>query len=103
MRKIIISQDKDISGKLPKASVADVVSKFKELEYNISDPNNYPIQGFELNGGDGMTKGGKKSWDEFTKWCDERNLQCEYNSNADLLKIRDKLRNRVDSMMIPAT
>ena len=103
MSGFIISQDKDISGKLTKASVDDAVSKFKKLQCNLSNPINYPIRGFELNGGDGMTRGGKKSWDEFTKWCDEENLQCEYNSKADLLKIRDKLRNRVDSMMIPAT
>ena len=94
MRNRIISQDKANKGNLGKATVKNVISKFKEQYLGLKDSDETPLIGFELNGGSGMTKNGKKEWDDFKEWCIERNLDAEYNTKEELLLIRDKLRNR---------
>jgi hypothetical protein len=44
-----------------------------------------------------MTKGAKEEWEKFTCWCEERNLQAEYNSREDLERLKQILRNQVDN------
>ncbi len=97
MRNRVLSQDKDIQGKLGKATVKNAVSKFKEQQLGLKDSDNSPLIGFELNGGDGMTASGQEIWGDFSHWCDDRNLDCEYNTRADLDKMKTNLRNRVDN------
>lgn len=99
-RKRILSQDKDNKGKLGKATVRNVVSKFKEQYLGIKDSIDSPLAGFELNGGDGMTQGGQMIWDEFSGWCEERNLDCEYNTREELQAICNTLRVRVKNKNI---
>lgn len=98
-RMRILGQDKDITGKLSKTTVKSAAGKFKEQYADRCDNPTQPIAGFELNGGIGMTKGGQEEWDKFRKWCDEKNLQAEYNSNDDLDKIKETLRNKVDNKL----
>lgn len=96
-RERILGQDKDINGKLGKSTVKDAVGKFKEQYADRHENPNQPIVGFELNGGDGMTRGAKAVWNDFHDWCKEKQLEVEYNSNEDLEKIKTELRNRVDN------
>ena len=96
----VISQDKDINGKLSKASVDSAVSKFKEIQLGLKESSDCPLAGLELNGGDGMTRGAKESWEKFTGWCQEKKLDCEYNSNADLDKILNNLTMNVHGIPI---
>lgn len=98
-RERILGQDKDISGKLGKPAVKNVVGKFKEQYADRHENPNQPIVGFELNGGTGMTKGGQEVWNDFATWCSERNLDLEYNTNDDLDNIKMNLRNRVDNKL----
>lgn len=95
----ILGQDKDINGKLSKPTVKSAVGKFKEQYADRCDNPNQPIGGFELNGGTGMTKGGQEEWNKFEMWCKEKKLQAEYNSNDDLNKIKNTLRNSVDNKL----
>ena len=98
-RQRVLGQDKDISGKLAKPTVKNSIGKFKEQYADRCENPNQPIVGFELNGGTGMTKGAQEEWLDFQKWCDERNLQAEYNTNEDLERIKTTLRNRVDNKL----
>lgn len=96
-RQRVLGQDKDINGKLSKPSVKSSIGKFKEQYADRGENPNQPIIGFELNGGFGMTKGAKEEWEKFTCWCEERNLQAEYNSREDLERLKQILRNQVDN------
>jgi cytochrome c556 len=98
-RQRILGQDKDITGKLSKTTVKSAIGKFKEQYADRCDNPTQPIAGFELNGGTGMTKGGQEEWNNFQKWCDEKNLHAEYNSNDDLSKMKTILRNRVENKL----
>lgn len=93
----ILGQDKDITGKLSKTTVKNAIGKFKEQYADRCDNPTQPIAGFELNGGVGMTKGGQDEWEKFKKWCDEKKLKAEYNTNDELYAIRNILRCRVDN------
>lgn len=93
----ILGQDKDITGKLSKTTVKNAIGKFKEQYADRCDNPTQPIAGFELNGGNGMTKGGQYEWDQFLMWCQDKNLQAEYNTNDELNVIRETLRCRVDN------
>lgn len=90
-RKTILGQDKDYSGPLSRPVVENVTEKFKQ-RYKDSDSN---IGGFELNGGERMTKGGKEVWDQFTDWAKAHKMDAEYNNNDDLNTIKNRLTNRV--------
>ena len=72
-------------------------SAVKEQYADRYENPNQPIDGFELNGGSGMTKEGQDLWDEFCLWCNERQLGVVYNSNDDLSAMKYNLRNRVDN------
>lgn len=98
-RMRILGQDKDIDGKLGKATVTDSVGKFKEQYADRHENPNQPIAGFELNGGTGMTKGGKEEWKRFEDWCNEKGLEAMYNTNDELKNIKTNLRNRVDNKL----
>lgn len=97
MRNRVLSQDKDNKGNLGKHTIKNVVSNFKEQYLGLKDSDDSPLVGFELNGGDGMTNAAQILWDEFTDWCNERSLECEYNNKEELTNIRNVLRNRVDN------
>ena len=91
---VVIIQDKNYSSKLPTKEVQKVIARFKEL---YSDFENHPTRdviGFELNGGEGMTRPGVAEWNEFENWCNNRGLDCEYNTDEDIVTIRDVLRYR---------
>ena len=90
-RKTILGQDKDYSGPLSRPVVENVTEKFKQ-RYNDSDSS---IGGFELNGGERMTKGGKEVWDQFIDWAKNNNMDAEYNNNDDLNRMKNRLNNRV--------
>lgn len=96
-RTRVFSQDKDISGKLSKPTVKNVVFKFKEQYADRKDNTDNPISGFELNGGEGMTKGAKEEWEEFDEWCQSKNMKSIYNTKDELFDVRNRLRNRVDN------
>lgn len=97
MRKRILSQDKDNKGRLGPKTVKNAVSKFKEQQLGLKDSDDSPLAGFELNGGDGMTEAGQAVWDEFEEWCEQRDLDCEYNTRDDLVKMRNILRNNIEN------
>ena len=84
--------------KLVKATVKDVVGKFKESFNNLKDSPNRPPAGFILCGGAGMTKGATKEWTEFQQWCQCNRQECEYLTEEDLIEIRNELRNRTNLM-----
>ena len=90
-RKIILGQDKDIKGPMGQPVVQNVTEKFKK-RYEDSTSN---VGGFELNGGERMTRGAKTVWEEFTAWAKERNMDAEYNNNDDLNTIKTRLTNKV--------
>lgn len=98
-RHRILGQDKDISGKLSKTTVKNAIGKFKEQYADRNENPTQPIDGFELNGGIGMTKGAQKEWTEFKTWCEEKNLKSVYNTKDDLENIKKTLRNRVDNKL----
>ena len=89
-RKLIIGQDKDINGPLSRTTVSNVISKFQNYYDGHLGDN---IGGFELNGGDGMTFDAKQVWDAFVDRCREHGMDAEYNSNSDLLIIRNELKS----------
>lgn len=64
-RKRIIGQDKDYDGPLSKTTVENVIRKFKNVYEDENSKPGKPIAGFELNGGERMTKGGQEAWDAF--------------------------------------
>ncbi len=90
-RKTILGQDKDYSGPLSQPVVQGVTEKFKS-RYEDSDSK---IAGFELNGGERMTKGGQQVWDEFKDWAQDNGMDAEYNNNDDLNTMKNRLTNRV--------
>lgn len=92
-RNRIIGQDKDLKGNLPKQTIKSVVSEFKQCYIDL-DNKSSPIKGFELIGGEGMTKGALEVWSDFIEWCSKKNLNASYRTKAQENKIREKLRNR---------
>jgi hypothetical protein len=90
-RKTIFGQDKDYSGPLSQPVVKNVTEKFKQ-RYEDSDGN---VGGFELNGGERMTKGAQEVWDQFKLWANDNNMDAEYNNNDDLETMKNRLTNRV--------
>lgn len=90
-RKTILGQDKDYSSPLSQTVVESVTNKFKS-KYENSDS---PIAGFELNGGERMTRGGQNVWDKFVEWARAKGMDAEYNNNEDLNNIKNRLTNRV--------
>ena len=94
-RKIVYTQDKDIDGPLSKTTVNSVIEGFTSIFNNSKKKSS--IAGFELNGGEGLTKGATALWEAFTKQCRDRGMDAEYNSKPDLLTIRDNLRSRVNN------
>ena len=91
---VVIIQDKDYNSKLPTIEVKKVIARFKELNTDFENHPTRKVIGFELNGGDGMTKTGIEEWECFQDWCHNRNLDAEYNTNDDVVIIRDELRYR---------
>ncbi len=61
------------------------------LLYEDSDS---PIAGFELNGGECMTRGGKAAWEKFVEWAKGKGMDAEYNNKEDLDTIKNRLTNR---------
>jgi len=93
---VILGQDKNYKGKLPTKELEKAINKLKvRLQDHFDDSTK--VLGFEINGGDDLTKPGHKKMDEFKKWAKEKNLDAEYNSNSDLKKLTQVLRNRVDN------
>lgn len=94
--KVIYGQDKNYNGKLSSTAVIEVITKFKRI-YDDYVHDNRVLNGFELNGGKGMTKPAAIQWNEFEKWCDEKSIVAIYNSDDDLDTMKNNLRNRVDN------
>ena len=98
-KNVVYGQDKDTEGKLPKRTMEGIGTKFKRT-YNDYQYDTRNIGGFEVNGGDGMTKGALSLWDEFVKWCESRDMIAIYNTNGDVENIKLNLRNRVENKVI---
>ncbi len=93
---VILGQDKNYTGKLPTKELEKAINKLKVRYQDHSDDSKI-VLGFEINGGDDLTKPGHKKMDEFKTWAKKNGLDAEYNSNSDLQKITLELRNRVDN------
>lgn len=94
-RKRIIGQDKDYDGPLSKTTVENVVSKFMDVYDDESSKPGKPIAGFELNGGERLTKGGQKAWDDFRDWASENDMDAEYNTRDEVNSMKNTLWNRL--------
>ena len=93
---VIYGQDKNYKGKLPTKELVSAIKKLKKRYQDHSDETTEVI-GFEVNGGEGLTKTGKEKMKEFQEWSREKGMDAEYNSNNDLETIKQTLRNRVDN------
>lgn len=93
---VIYGQDKNYTGKLPTKELIKAINKLKQRYQDHSDDTTKVI-GFEINGSEGLTKSGAEAMDQFKKWCTEKGLDAEYNSNEDLKMLKQNLRNRVDN------
>ena len=89
-RDQIFGQSKDIDGKLGVQTVREVIDDFK-ARY---DNHQSTTVGFELIGGDGMTKPAAREWNKFEDWCEKEQLQCDYSTREETESIRDELINR---------
>ena len=94
-RKRIIGQDKDYDGPLSKTTVENVVSKFMNIYNEEQSKPGKQISGFELNGGERMTKGGQTAWDGFKDWAAKNNMDAEYNTKQDISFMENTLRNKL--------
>lgn len=91
--KVILGQDKNYEGKLGKRDMEEIVGKFKKaIRERTYDKRG--IGGFEINGGDGLTRGGQEVYDTFQKEQQKLGRDVEYNTRNEMLKIRDTLRNK---------
>lgn len=95
-KSIVLGQDKNYSGKIPTKELERAISKLKN-RYRDHDDESKVIVGFEINGGTGLTAPGQLVLDNFKDWAREHNLQVEYNSNDELEKLKNQLRNLVDN------
>jgi hypothetical protein len=93
---LIYGQDKNYKGKLPAKELVKTINKLKKRYQDHSDDTTQVI-GFDINGGEGLTKTGTEIMNDFKKWCNEKGMDAEYNSNDDLEKLKQNLRNRVDN------
>ncbi|WP_320971811.1 hypothetical protein [Enterocloster bolteae] len=93
----IVSQDKDNRGKIGQPDMKKIVLNFKD-QYNDSLGTSPKIGGFEINGGTGLTKGAQEAYDKFESWCEEKGLDCIYNTSEELDIIRFNLSNRVHNV-----
>ncbi|MGB5122382.1 MAG: hypothetical protein WBO13_15445 [Vibrio fluvialis] len=93
---VVYGQDKNYTGKLPTKELNKAINKLKKRYQDHSDDTTVVI-GFEVNGGEGLTKSGNELMNEFKGWCKEKGMDAEYNSNDDLKAIKLNLRNRVDN------
>ncbi len=89
-RNQLFGQSKDIDGKLSAQTVREVINDFK-ARY---DNHQSTTVGFELIGGDGMTRSASREWDKFEDWCKNNNLKCDYGTKKEEEDLRDVLRNR---------
>ncbi len=92
-RAIVLGQDKDYKGKLSKPVVENVIEGFKENIEGLENAGK-KVAGCELNGGKGMTKGAQEAWDDFSEEMDNNDKFAIYNTNEEINKIRETLRNR---------
>lgn len=95
-KDIVLGQDKNYSGKIPTKELESAINKLK-LQYQEHYDDTTKVIGFEINGGTGLTKKGNDKINEFKDWAKEKGLDAEYNSNSDLDKMKNELRNRVDN------
>lgn len=93
---VILGQDKNYTGKLPTKELEKAINKLK-VRYQEHSDDSKTVLGFEINGGDDLTKPGHEKMKEFQAWANKKGLDAEYNSNSDLQKITQVLRNRVDN------
>lgn len=93
---IIYGQDKNYSGKLPTKELSKAINKLKKRYHDHSDDNT-EVKGFEINGGQGLTKSGNTLMKNFKSWANEQGMDAEYNSSDDLERITQNLRNRNDN------
>ncbi|EGR0065755.1 hypothetical protein NB550_22090 [Vibrio parahaemolyticus] len=93
---VIYGQDKNYKGKLPTKELGKAINKLKKRYQDHSDDTTEVI-GFEVNGGEGLTKTGYEEMEKFKKWAENKGMDAEYNSNEDLDKMKNNLRNRVDN------
>lgn len=93
---VVLGQDKNYNGKLPTKELEKAINKLK-MRYQDHSDDTTEVKGFEINGGEGLTKSGHDKINEFKEWAKEKGMDAEYNSNSDLENIRNTLRNRVDN------
>lgn len=91
----ILGQDKNYKGKLPTKELKSAINKLKEQYQEREESIN--ILGFEINGGEGLTKSGYEEMEKFQKWAKDKGMDAEYNSKSDLDNMTQILRNRVDN------
>lgn len=94
-KNIILGQDKNYKGKLPTKELRSAINKLKEQYQERKESIN--ILGFEINGGQGLTKSGQEEMNSFKQWAKDKRMDAEYNSKSDLDKMTQVLRNRVDN------
>jgi len=93
---VVYGQDKNYKGKLPTKELEKTINKLKKRYQDHADDTT-DVDGFEINGGIGLTKSGYKKMEEFKEWAKNNGMDAEYNSNYDLSKITQTLRNRIEN------
>ncbi|WP_320034370.1 hypothetical protein [Halarcobacter sp.] len=93
---LVLGQDKNYTGKLPTKELEKAINKLK-VRYQDHSDDTKEVIGFEINGGEGLTKSGLKKMDEFKEWAKKKGMDAEYNSNRDLEIITKILRNRISN------
>lgn len=92
---VLLIQDKNYDGKIPKRTMEEIISQFKLQYGNYKGNPNRKIVGFMINGGIDLTKGAKVLFDEFYQWCKSREMFVMYNNIFEITVIRNRLRERV--------
>lgn len=95
-KNIIYGQDKNYAGKLPTKELERAINKLKKRYHDHSDDTTN-VAGFEINGGEGLTKTGNRAMNDFKEWSQQRGMDAEYNSSSDLDLIKHNLRYRTDN------
>ena len=91
---VILGQDKNYKGKIPTKVVNEAITKLKKRTQEHFDDNTI-IGGFEINGGEGLTKTGYQAIEEFDSWAIKNNMRAVYNSKSDMEQMKENLRIKV--------
>ena len=95
-RGTVLAQNKDYRGKLSKPVMDKILDDFnnntKELESKGKS-----VKCYQINGGDGLTKGAQESFDNFSNEVGKNGKFSIYLTNEQVNKLNNSLNNKVSN------